>query len=73
MGLISQRLIALLGGVNDDQPFMHIHLGGRQPDTFGLVHGGQHVGNQCFDPRIDRHNGFGDGVQLGVRVAENRE
>jgi hypothetical protein len=39
-----QRRIAFFGHIDDDQAFVHIHLGGGQTDALGLVHGLQHVG-----------------------------
>ena len=66
-----QGLIALLRHVDDHQPLMHIHLGGRQANAVRVVHRGQHVGHQRADAVVHRLDGAGDLVKPGVRVTEN--
>ena len=41
---------------------MHIDLGGGQADTFGVVHGFDHVGSQRADAVIHDSHWFGHGM-----------
>jgi hypothetical protein len=67
------RLIAFFGHVDDDQPFVNIHLCCRQADAIGFVHGFQHVADQAANAVIHRLDRLGDGVQARVWVTEDGE
>lgn len=66
-----QRLVAFLRNVDDHQALVHVHLGGGQANAMGVVHGGQHVGDQRPDAVVHRRNGACNLVKPGVRVTEN--
>jgi hypothetical protein len=42
-----ERRVARFGGVDDDDPLVHVDLGRRQAHAFGLVHRLQHVVDQA--------------------------
>ena len=66
-------LIALFGHIDDDQPFVNIHLCRCQANAIGFVHGFQHVGNQGANAVIHRLDRLGDGVQARVGITEDGE
>ena len=66
-----QRGVTLLRDIDHNQSLVHVHLGGGQPDAFGLVHGLEHVGNQRLNAFVHGRHRFGDCVQFGVGVAKN--
>jgi hypothetical protein len=65
--------VALLGHVDDDHAFVHVHLRGRQADALGFIHGLAHIRHQLAHARIDSSHRLGDGLQAGIGVAKNRE
>jgi hypothetical protein len=52
---------------------MHVHLGRRQANAFGFVHGLEHVGNQGFDARVNACHRLGNLVQPRVGELEDGE
>lgn len=57
--------------VNDDDPLMHVHLGGRETHAGRGVHGFGHIGHEPADAVVDHLHRLRNLVQPFVRVIED--
>ena len=69
----TDRLVATLRYVNDDDPLVDIDLGRGQPDPGCLVHRLEHVIDQSANPVVNFCDGFGAYSQPGIGILKNWE
>ena len=66
-----QRFILVFGQVHHHQALVYIHLGGRQADAGGVVHGCKHIVDQLAQLVVDLLHRFGDGTQARIGKFED--
>ncbi len=67
------RFVLLRGYIGHQQALVHVHLGRRQPDAGGLVHGLEHVVDQLPELIVHMLHRGGFFPQPRVRKFENSE
>ena len=66
-----EKVVLLVGDVDDHDALEAAHLIGREPDAGGRIHGFGHVGGKLAELVVELGDGLGLGSQNGIGILDN--